>query len=616
MKTKILFFVACSILISGQAYSLEGRYTFNPVNYGDGWYPWACVVYKGAAASGTKNGCGAGQCQMLPRIQGPNACAGDLSTSFTDPNKAYDSIYTLSARVTVPEDLKLITPTNSVVSKEACAGENIKAVMGASKGEWWDDGGNADSPPVFWVDDVETLAKSLTSRPANGNFFTTTQVPDGYVDPLTNIPVYSKNYLFAGQTSNWRGLVTGNVVCSLKQKPGTGLPADGYTPSGSETETEIDVTYIVECMFYYYSGGCTVKTSGFASGKEGTCLFNMPAVIEKSSYQSIEDLFKVGEISVKQTIKITKPAAPRVEVSVPASETIQANQRNVIKIDVANTGDVDIIVKDIDSASPHGFISCDAMTVKPGGTTECLMSIAPAPGEGVDAKVSYEYKYCGRTVKATAVETIVNSNAIMPQSVVQAYSIYVHGGCENQYYSCSPAASQGKFTVGYKCSKRQGAYFTPSVGRLDVTYDLSGVPANAGFGSARLVVTSAGVARAQELAVYSASTGLTPIACQPGGDICTKPYCQECQGLFDLQAEKVSAQMVSGPGKYYFDVSGLVKNAVLNGQKYISFQLRADEGTWDSEGSGSCNKDEEWNKLDIDLRGGGGDVPYLELLKS
>jgi len=615
MKTRLVFFVACVVLMSSQAYSLEGRYTFNPVNYGDGWFPWACTVYKGTPSKGVTNTCGAGACPMIPRIQGPNVCAGELSTSFIDPNKAYGAIYTLSARITIPEDIKLVTSGSAVVTGEVCAGENIQAVKGVSKGEWWDDGGNADSPPVYWVDDVENLAKSLLNRQTTKNFFSETTVPDGYVDPITNVPVYTKNFVLGNVPASLslKGTVTGNIVCSLKQKPGTGLPAEGAPVSG-ESEVEVDVTYIVECMYYYYSGGCAAKPSGFFSEKVGYCLFNVPAVVEAKGYQSIEDFFKVGEISVKRKIKVVKPAAPGVEVSVPASGAIQANSRNVLKIDVKNTGDVDISVKDIDSPAPHGFISCDAVTVKPGSTTECLLSITPAAGEGLDVKVSYEYRYCGKTVKASVVKSLINSNVIMSKSAVQVYAIDVHGACENQYYACSPAASQEKYSVGYKCFAGQSGYYTPTVGRLGLTYDLSGIPPGTDISAARFVLTASGAGRPQELALYSVSGDLSPMSCVPGGDICTRPYCKECEPLFALSGEKVSTQSVSGPGKYSFDITELLKKAYSGGQKTLSFQVRAEEGLWSSEGSSSCDKENDWVEQGIDLRSAGDDGPHIEIV--
>ncbi len=32
------------ILASTPAYALEGSWLFNALNYGRGWYPWACVM--------------------------------------------------------------------------------------------------------------------------------------------------------------------------------------------------------------------------------------------------------------------------------------------------------------------------------------------------------------------------------------------------------------------------------------------------------------------------------------------------------------------------------------------------------------------------------------------
>jgi hypothetical protein len=61
------------------------------------------------------------------------------------------------ARVSVPEDAKLVLSDGSVVGDEVCVGEGFRLEQGVNKGEFWNEGGNIDTPPIFWVEDVESF---------------------------------------------------------------------------------------------------------------------------------------------------------------------------------------------------------------------------------------------------------------------------------------------------------------------------------------------------------------------------------------------------------------------------------------------------------------------------
>ncbi len=64
-------------------------------------------------------------------------------------------------RITLPEDLKFVAADGHVIGDEVCAGETIRLSRGEFRGEFYVDGGNYDTPPVGWVDDVRELAYNL-----------------------------------------------------------------------------------------------------------------------------------------------------------------------------------------------------------------------------------------------------------------------------------------------------------------------------------------------------------------------------------------------------------------------------------------------------------------------
>jgi hypothetical protein len=64
-------------------------------------------------------------------------------------------------RLTMPEDYKLVLSDGTVLGDEVCAGEKFHLQTGVNKGEFWQDGGDIGSPPIYWVDDVRELAYNL-----------------------------------------------------------------------------------------------------------------------------------------------------------------------------------------------------------------------------------------------------------------------------------------------------------------------------------------------------------------------------------------------------------------------------------------------------------------------
>ena len=70
-------------------------------------------------------------------------------------------------RLSIPEDVKLVSYDGTVVGDEVCAGERFRLRKGVNKGEFWQDGGDVDSPPIHWVEDVPELVYSLVKAKAD-----------------------------------------------------------------------------------------------------------------------------------------------------------------------------------------------------------------------------------------------------------------------------------------------------------------------------------------------------------------------------------------------------------------------------------------------------------------
>ena len=84
--------------------------------------------------------------------------------SITSNPATYESYDRFSAHVTVPEDLKLVSSEGFVVGDEVCVGDRFGLQRGVSRGEFWNEGGDLDTPPIYWVDDVEEFSKELVKR--------------------------------------------------------------------------------------------------------------------------------------------------------------------------------------------------------------------------------------------------------------------------------------------------------------------------------------------------------------------------------------------------------------------------------------------------------------------
>jgi len=535
----------------------------------------------------------------------------------------------LVAKITIPEDFKLVDSQNNVVGDEVCLGEKVSVMKGVSKGEYWSDGGHMDSPPIYWVPDVEKVARDVIDYyRKNPNWYYNwsdycPRVQEGYVDDIVKAPFYYLN-IPAGPNGSLgsnisMGISLGILLCDLKASSDQDYAGD-YVLDKPE-EFDLSATYKVRCMYYEY--GSLINRLGW--GDDYECLLTRSPMVlqagpdatvaDSGTYNiflnSSEDFFKIGEIGIKKKIRVVSPANPKLEVSVSGANKLALNQPNVLRVLVRNSGDVDVDLSDVKSNAVHKFVSCDAKTVAPGGTVECLIEITPKVGEGVSVSVNYGYRSCGRVTNGVVSKDVISSQVVKASSMSQVYALDVSGGCVNRYYVCNSALEQQWFSLGFKCSTNEAnKYVVSSVERIDLGFGLPPLPEGATVAGARLGLVASGASKAQDVSVYSVS-GWSQAFCVPGGDICAQPYCSECKPLFDASGQQLGTTYVAGPGKYYVDLTEAVKEAYQNEARRVSLQLRGKEDY--SADSGSCGTGKDWTRYDLNFRGKA-DAPYLEIV--
>ena len=602
MKITSLFIpVMYMLYISSAAYAIQGSYSFLAINYGPEWSVYARAVDG----------------KMMDQNCPVNLC---ISVEGYCKNTAYCSIFGVNTRLTIPEDVKLVTSDGTVVGDEVCVGDKFKIEKGADKGEYWDDGGDMDSPPVYWVDDVEALVTKLVNqhKSASPARVGGTKVSDGYVDPLAGVPVYNKNLMSGiGPTSgvdvleHWK--IIGNIACSIKGNATTqgNIAKDGEyykaVAAGDATFQENDVA---ECIYYYYGGICDPKDP-MCGGTDSFCQYQVPMFPNMDGH-SLQDLVKVGTISLKKNLKITTASKPQAEFSIAGAESVKLGEANNLRVVVKNTGDVDITLTDISSKAPHKYVSCDKSSIAPGTESECILSVTPSADTGLDVTVSYSYKTCGKTMYGSMSKIVLGTLKIMPKASYQAYGIEVKGDCSNAYYSCD-APKDAMLSVGYRCMKQQ-EYYTPTAGRADMEYDLSSIPNGTNIASVSLMIKPSLVSKPQKIGAYVYNSELQPVSCSAGGDICTQPYCKECIPLYNIPGDAITSQEITDAKTYSLDVTESVKKAISNGDKVISFQLRGTEDVWATQGAAQCGTDGYWTKQDVSIPATGGDAPALAIV--
>ncbi len=556
-----------------------------------------------------------------------------MASILGDYKVPYTGHFFLSAELSIPEDIKLVTSENRVVGNELCLGDSFTLQNNVVDGEYWDGGGYVDSPQIYWIKDVTSAARSLMGcggeNPADPGAFggPVNQAKIGLGLLCAKSGTAVDDYIADAKIRP----ISGGVACSLREKPvdSPGLAQIGsyYQVTGREPFI-FDASYDVECFYYYVSpktGNVAVAkpvtysscrgVSGFSGTPAPVASFSTDEGKKAACSQITPDAFKVGEIKLTKTINVVDPSDSSVDMKVLGSGNLVYGNPTTLKVLVQNTGSSAITVEDVTSkTSVNRLISCDVKIVEPGKNAECLLSITPRPGEGSSMQLDYSYLSCG-TVKTSSIQkTLIDSVKIQSESLVQVYAMEVHGGCENSYYACNTLNEDSRLMAGYKCYKTPNGFYAPSTERFDLKYDLSSMPKGRTIIGAKLHLTASKTVREISLRVYGVSVDeWAPAKCAPGGDICTQPYCAECARLNDLPATLLTEQRMRSVGDYALDVTDYVKNGYATGRMHQSFQVRGTEGLWEKDGASSCGKENAWAQQDSSFYAGGALAPYLEV---
>ena len=539
-------------------------------------------------------------------------------------------------------------------------------------GEYYDEGG-FDTPPVVWVNSVTEVVKELIGCPgasSNGwagklrNQMYQTRPNDGLGMAGTcgiassEMTLSLQDSLFeeaarrgtfgdckkeSGPFSDRKTLpLSGSVACGVKtgilSVSGVVKKGDYYEVTG-QGDIDLNASTELDCIYYYdkknFVSGKTSSPSGLGVGAPysfpcadtGQIIFDPMELYTKVTQNLYRDdagknsacnrmnsdWFKAGDIRYSKKVKVLARGTARADLSVTGAENVKTGRESVLKLTVTNTGNVSLTIKDITSIAPHRWMSCDTKEVSPGASVECLLSVTPESGTGLDVRVYYEYKSCGKTYSGQVSKDILSSEIVTPvvQTALQAYRFTVYGSCDNKYYSCGGRSDGSLFSVGYRCFKKDG-YYIPGSGRLVLGFDLSNMRSGLDITSASVKITSKAVTGPQKLVMYSLEGTPEQASCTPGGDVCTKPYCAECVPLFDMPADPITEQYVGSPGTSLFDVTEALKKAYSTGGKSLYLQLRGDESVWEKQGESSCNLDKAWAKYDVQISADSG--TYLEVV--
>jgi hypothetical protein len=555
-------------------------------------------------------------------------------------------------QLTVPAEVKLVGTDGRLVGDELCIGDKFKVQSSLRDGEYDGYGGEVwqisgyESPPVYWINNMGDAVKEVIGCPNRNpasNYISefskrmyTFNIPSGGVapDPYGAAPAPMGCQQQSGDFLQRTSLpLNGGMACSI----GTGKSSSaGIVKNGDYyiVESAGDINFSssteVDCLFYYDKRnfvnppagslvmGIGVPTSFGSGGIPMDIGSYSGGLMEKMYYDAATKnavcnklnltWFKAGDISYKKNIKVVGKANPAIEISVIGAQDVALDRESNLKIIIKNTGDSVVGISDISSKAPHRLISCDSRKIAPGISSECILAVTPAGGTGVDVSVSYDYASCGKTYRGVSSKDILKSKIIRPKASSQTFMIGVHGACENSYYECHSVS--GGLHLGYKCFK-QGEYYTPSLGRVLLDYDLSSLGSGLDILSAGIKINPVSVSRPQDVSVYQFAENDLTTTCYPGGDICTKPYCAECMPLVENNGKALATKRVNGPGAYSLDVSDAVKTTYGANNPDLFLQLAGQEDAWAVENKGSCGVENDWQKYDLEISEG---AAYLEVV--
>ncbi|MEM2918071.1 MAG: hypothetical protein QXY62_01015 [Candidatus Altiarchaeota archaeon] len=477
---------------------------------------------------------------------------------------------------------------------EVCVGDSFKLQQNSVGGDWWDDGGPVDSPPVYIVPDLGQAIWQISQRAFDAptyqayicyfNGYCSRDCPKPY-EPKGGCPIG------CGPRCTVDGTLVCSPICETNSKGVELGKTENEFIISKEGEISADIQCTLQCIFFvkkcplFDDAEHSLKTYGFLATNPDTWEFSV-------------------NLSLKAVKNEIKP-----QLKILDSKMSKVNAAYAIRAIVKNSGENTAKIDKISLNLPEYKILYAPKVLSPSEESEIIIEINPVILENFleDIKITFEYRAdkLGCLSSKEFKETITLSgltNFPLIKSV-QVYKMIVEGDCKNEYYACASPNKEGKFYVGYQCNNKD-PYFVTSAERVNLMFDLSSLPENANVLSAKLFLPVEAVNEPLTISIFEIDD-FDQKNCEPGGDICTQPYCKECSPSFELQGKLIETKKISMPGSYSFDISKIVKN-----KKLIAFQVQgSNENKWAEKAESSCTKPKEWDHYDLQLS-----KPYLKIL--
>jgi hypothetical protein len=479
---------------------------------------------------------------------------------------------------------------------DVCMGDTINITTNPS-GNAFGDGGPTDDPAVRFVKDLNKgiiPGKTKTTQEFTPLCLYMAHCPERpYNDP--NSESYKiadkdqKDYGYPSIGELCECYTELSVICETNCSAGSGKPDDPrkfdslhVTSSG---KFEIDVSCEASCVAYYPNGTTIPLTLNSGTGS---------AVYTQRYYLT----------------GVNDSREPRL--SVPTYTHNVVNGKTELKAGIENKGEVIAYLDKVILNKPDAKILYRPASIMPGAKEDIIVE-AGTDAADLTVSISFSTEKTGCLKYKDFIQTYsigacnadkdcddknplttdvcmdigtetshcVNSKyeEIRPTKTYQTYAMDVQGSCKNRYYTCYLPENRDNADLyaGDKCYNTQNSYYTNSLGRFLLRYDLSALSKGMYINHAVLRLQAKSVNKPQTIEVYAAKDDWEGKTCASGGDICTQPYCAECSGPYDIPGQRISSQTVGDTTTYSFDITDYVKDEYSKGTRFVSLQIRGVE---------------------------------------
>ncbi len=518
--------------------------------------------------------------------------------------------------LTLNYDPKLSNRDGQVIKDgdDVCTGDTIN-ISTQNSGNVMGDGGPTDDPEVVFVDDLQKVAKDIESgkfkpileRTPLCNYMM--HCPEYFDESPEQMKEANKYFIQAGFPSIddlCECLPEAAFICESKcngNTAGTGQADGGYYVRGAG-RIEVDINCEASCMAYYDNGSFTMMP--LADAGEGNAVYTQKYFLNAVNDTRQPDLKILGYTHN------------------------DVNGKTDVKASIENTGDVIAYVDKVSVNKADAKVLYRPKTIMPGAKDDIIIE---AGNNAVDLKVDISYstektgclknKNFWNLYSIGACKTdkdcddgnmytedlcinpgtddshCVNSRyeKINPASAYQTYQMDVQGSCSNKYYTCyqPEKTSSPDLYAGDKCYNTGNNYYTNSLGRFLLKYDISALNKGLTISRAILTLQAKNVNKAQTIEVSAVGDNWDDKSCISGGDICTQPYCGECSAAHDIAGKSLTSQQVKDTTLYSFDITDYLKDKYGKGERFLSMQIKG------AEEEGFCNTIGDWTRQDIEF---------------